>query len=188
MLSNPDPAVESTLPDNRSSSPHLELPPPTRPENVDAEIYTAWKDHMIQGYLHNSKMFSGLLDAFMRPYWQTVWMYRLMFAVGILGFVLAAALGAIFGIQFGILFGGLTIAAFLAFFVSRPLESLEQNIMLITWLGLIYNTYWTRLMYANDPANIQDELEKIITTTIAELGQLADKQAELNEKRPTPGG
>jgi hypothetical protein len=59
--------------------------------------------------------------------------------------------------------------------------------MLIIWLGLIYNTYWTRLMYANDPTNIQDELEKIITTTIAEMEKLADKQAELSGKRPMPG-
>jgi hypothetical protein len=173
---------------NESNSPHLELPPPTTPENVDPEIFAAWKEHMIQGYHHNSQMFTDLLDAFMRPYWQTVWMYRLMFFVGILGFVLAAALGVTLGIEFGAIFGGLTVVAFLAFFISRPLQSLEQNIMLITWLGLIYNTYWTRLMYANDPANIQDELEKIITTTISEMKELADKQAELSGKRPMPGG
>jgi len=187
MEANPDPLAESTISDKPSTSPRLELPPPTIPENVDPDVYTAWKGHMIQGYQHNSQMFTGLLDAFMRPYWQTVWMYRLMFFVGILGFVLAAALGATLGIEFGALFGGLTVVAFLAFFVSRPLQSLEQNLLLITWLGLIYNTYWTRLMYANDPTNIQEDLEKIITTTITELTQLSEKQAELGGKRPTPG-
>jgi hypothetical protein len=186
MATKPDPAVDPATPENHAASPRLELPPPTAPEHVDSEIFAAWKEHMIQGYQHNSQMFSGLLNAFMRPYWQTVWMYRLMFFVGILGFVLAAALGATLGIEFGALFGGLTVAAFLAFFVSRPLQSLEQNIILITWLGLIYNTYWTRLMYANDPANIQAELEKIIATTIEQLQQLTEKQAELSGKRPSP--
>lgn len=185
MATKPDPSEEPIPFDGSGAPPQpLELvPPPPKPENVDEEIYEAWKKHMIEGYQHNSQMFTRVLDAFMRPYWQTVWMYRLMFAVGILGFVLAAALAFLKQIEFAALFGGLTAFSFLSFFVSRPLQSLEQNILLITWLGVIYNTYWTRLMYANDAITIQADLEGITKTAIEELARLADKHSELSGKR-----
>jgi hypothetical protein len=181
---------DSPLPfDGSGASPQIELaPPPPKPENVDEEVYEAWKAHMIEGYQHNSQMFDNLLDAFMRPYWQTVWMYRLMFFVGIVGFVLAAILGVTLGIEFGALFGGLTVVSFLAFFINRPLQSLEQNILLITWLGVIYNTYWTRLMYANDNATIQADLQEITQKTIEDLGKLTEVHTELSGKRPSIGG
>ena len=94
-----------------------------------------------------------------------------------------------------VLFGGLSIVAFLAFFISQPLRALEQNLQFITWLGVIYNTYWARLMYATDPDTVQEDLEDIKQTTIKDLQILIDKQATLSAKRPTidvgtnkPGG
>jgi hypothetical protein len=58
MASTPDSLAESTPPEIKSTAPRLELPPPTFPENVDPEIFAAWKEHMIQGYHHNTQMFN----------------------------------------------------------------------------------------------------------------------------------
>ena len=168
----------------------MHLPePPVHPETgkIDAELYQAWKQHMIQGFEQNSKVFSNVLEAFMRPYWLTVWMYRLMFFVGICGFILAIVMSVWKGLEIGALFGGLTVVSFLAYFIGRPLQSLEQNIILITWLGVLYNTYWSRLMQTSDPGTVQKDLDKITKDTIDGLVKLADKHAELSGKRPGPG-
>jgi hypothetical protein len=159
------------------------LPTPLTPSQVvDADVYAAWKKHIIVGFEQNNEMFKKVLDAFIRPYWLTVNMYRVLFAVGILGFVAAVVLGVTQGFQFAAIFGGLSVAAFLTFFVSQPLRALERNLHFITWLGVIYNTYWTRLMYANDNATIQKDLDEITKTTIAELEQVIDKHTELSGK------
>ncbi len=163
----------------------FQLPVPPQPmSETDPEIYQAWKNHMIEGYQHNSEMFHRLLDAFMRPYWTTVWMYRLMFFVGLFGFILAAVLGIWQGWEFGAIFGGLTAASYLAFFVSRPLQSLEQNIQFITWLGIIYNTYWNRLMFADKAALVQKDLDEITRSAIEEIQELVDKHHKISGKRP----
>ena len=46
-----------------------------------------------------------------------------------------------------IAFGGLSVGSFLLFFIRQPLQALEENLEFITWLGVAFNTYWTRLMY-----------------------------------------
>lgn len=165
--------------------PEMSLPMPRSPsKDIDPDVYKAWTQHLINGFERNNNMFGKLLDAFMRPYWLTVRMYQAMFIVGLSGVVLAAVLGVWQGIEFALIFGGLSAASFITFFMSRPLTSLEQNIQFITWLGLIYNTYWTRLMYANDEQTIQADLEVILERSINDIVALLDKQAELAGKRP----
>jgi hypothetical protein len=190
MVSNPTPGSPSPTSTFGSQLPpdpfRLPVPGPP-PQEVDAEVYAAWKKHMIEGYEQNTLMFNKLLDAFMRPYWTTVWMYRLLFGVGITGFILAAVLSVTNGITFGLLFGGLSVAAFLAFFIRHPLQALEQNLLIITWLGIIYNTYWTRLMYADDEKTIQRDLDEITRTSIRQINQLLDRQADVSAKRASPG-
>jgi ABC-type multidrug transport system fused ATPase/permease subunit len=150
---------------------------------VDPAVYTAWKNHIINGFKQNNEMFKGVLDAFMRPYWMTVWMYRILFAVGLLGFLAAAVLGVLRGVAFAAVFGGISVVTFLAFFIGQPLRALEQNLEFITWLGIIYNTYWTRLMYTNDVATVQNDLEAITHSAVESIQQLIDKHAELAGKR-----
>ena len=181
----PLPSEASDPPAGSSPDQELGLPPPVDPSGeVDAEVYAAWRQHMIDGFQRNNNMFAKILDAFTRPYWLTVRMYQAMFIVGISGIVLAAILGIWQGIEFTLIFGGISAVAFIGFFISRPLISLEQNIQFITWLGLVYNTYWTRLMYANNAATIQDDLEEITDRAIQDIVRLLDKQAELTGKRP----
>lgn len=157
---------------------------------VDPELYVAWREHIIRGFQNNETMFRRVLNSFMYPYWITVAMYAALFTVGIAAFVVAVILAfrggestaSIFGST--AIFGGLTALAFLSYFLSRPLQALEENLQFITWLGIIYNSYWTRLAYALKLETIQADVENITNDTIAKLNALLDKHAERSGKRP----
>ena len=112
-------------------------------------------------------------------------MYRIIFGVGIAAFVVAAIL-AIMGsnIVATVLFGGLSAAAFLSYFVSRPLQALEENLQFITWLGVVYNSYWVRLVYAQDMTTFHRDIEETTNDAIAHIKDLLDKHAERSGKRP----
>jgi hypothetical protein len=162
------------------------LPPPTAggDKAVDKELLLTWKEYMKEGFQQNSKMFSSVLKAFMVPYWLTVAMYVAMFLFGLGTFVLAVVLAGRQKFDFAAIFGGLSAVSFLTFFISRPLRSLEQNVILITWLGVIYNTYWSQLMNATDPATIQQDLDTITKATVKDLRELATAQGKLDSQRP----
>jgi len=109
-----------------------------------------------------------------------------MFGVGITSFLVAAAL-SIWTQQaaFGLAFGGLSAVSFLSYFLSRPLQSLEQNLQFITWLGITYNTYWTRLVYMMDQKTVQKDLEDATNDTIKQIERLIGKHAVMSGKRPS---
>ena len=159
-----------------------------RLQDVRVRVMEAWGDHMEQGLQNNTIMFSQLLKAFMRPYYMTMVMYILLFLVGIGLFVTAAWLSTRAGEDLSTwLFGGLGIVTFLAFFISRPLAALEENLLLITRLGVIYNTYWTRLLYMQDATTVQADLEDATNDAITELDKLTDKSTDLARNRPGLG-
>jgi hypothetical protein len=167
-------------------------PQPTSPKpgvplsEADPELYAAWRQHIENGFKHNDTMFRRVLDAFMNPYWTTVWMYRILFGVGVSAFVVAALVALIQNNPVTTLvFGGLSVAAFLGYFVSRPLQALEENLQFITWLGIIYNTYWSRLVQAQDPATYAAELDEATDDAIQRIQTLMDKHKERSGARPS---
>jgi hypothetical protein len=130
-------------------------------------------------------MFRKVLDAFLRPYHATVWMYKILFGVGILSFVVAAVMSAWKQEPtFGLIFGGLGVVAFLSYFISRPLQALEQNLQFITWLGVVYNTYWTRLVYLLEQSTFQKDLQEATRDATGEIEKMIAKHAELSGRRP----
>jgi hypothetical protein len=167
------------------------LPPPTVPDGLlmkDPDLYKSWREHIIAGFKHNEEMFRRVLQAFMRPYHTTVWMYRILFGVGILSFIVAAVMSAwTKEASFGLIFGGLGVAAFLSYFISRPLQALEENLQFITWLGVVYNTYWTRLAYMMDQGTVQKDIEEATQDATNEIEKIIAKHAELSSKRPRLG-
>ncbi len=76
------------------------------------------------------------------------------------------------------------VVAFLTYFLSRPLRSLEENLQFITWLGVIYNTYWTRLLYMQNAATVHDELKDATQVAVGQIEELIDKNSRLASKRP----
>ncbi len=166
--------------------------------DAEPKLYAAWRQHIEQGFQNNQTMFSRILSGFMNPYWITVTMYTLLFAVGLIAFVVAIILGlratsnsaaaanataTILGTT--AIFGGISVVAFLTYFLNRPLQALEENLQFITWLGIIYNTYWTRLAYIQKQETVQAELESATNDAITKITALMNKHTELSGKRPT---
>jgi hypothetical protein len=134
---------------------------------------------------NNQVMFKRVLDAFMGPYWTTVWTYRVLIGVGVAGFLIAAFFG-LRDAQWPVMaiFGGLSIVSFLTFFLSRPLQALEENLQFITWLGVVYNTYWTRLANAQDADRFQADVANATNAFVQQLQQLVATHGERSDKRP----
>ena len=104
------------------------LPLPTTPaakslKETDPELYAAWRNYMEQGFANNQMMFDRVLKSFMHPYWMTIWMYAILFALGVASFI-AAVLISYYTKQvgFAIVFGGLSAVTMLAYFFNRPLQ------------------------------------------------------------------
>jgi hypothetical protein len=191
MEPTPEPAGSPAAPPNargkRQDEATVFLPPPTVPDELlikDPDLYKAWREHIMAGFRHNEEMFQKILQAFMRPYQSTVWMYRILFGVGIGSFLAAALISAwTQKASFGLIFGGLGVASFLSYFLSRPLQALEENLQFITWLGVVYNTYWARLAYMSDHQTVQKDLEKATRDATEEIEKIIAKHAELSGKR-----
>ena len=49
---------------------------------------------------------------------------------------------------------GLTVGIFVAFFVQRPSAALERNAIFMPWVSIVLTTFWTRLLYLDDPATL----------------------------------
>lgn len=184
--SPPDAGAPSTQP------PRLGLGLPPEPDaggrpwsEADPELYAAWRKHIEQGFANNQLMFNRVLEAFMNPYYTTVWMYRILFGVGVVALVAAGIISVVTGQQMAALVtAGLGVAAIVSYFLSRPLQALEENLLFITWLGIIYNTYWARLANITYSSSTQADIDSATRDAIAQLSQLVDKHTELTGKRP----
>jgi len=183
----PPPGQEKLAMPGMSNSSKLPLPS-TSAGAVPPELQAAWTQYMVGGFKQNEQMFQRTLEAFMKPYRLTVWLYAILFAVGIALFIVAAAVGLGKGDSVvAIAFAGLSVATFLAFFLRQPLHALEENLEFITWLGVAFNTYWTRLMYMSDPKSAQAELKAAEDDFRTSVEKLITRHAELRGKRPGGG-
>lgn len=163
----------------------LPVPPPDSSGAVPEALRDAWTRHMVNGFKQNEEMFKNTLRAFTKPYYVTIWMYVIVFIVGVSLFLLAGVIGLRGGNSVvTIVFGGLGAAAFLAFFIRQPVQALEENLEFITWLGVAFNTYWTRLMYMQDPKTVQEELKGAEGDFRTSIEALIAKHAELRGQRP----
>jgi hypothetical protein len=163
------------------------LPRPGTPSTLaaDPELLAAWHKHVANAFANNQTLFQGVLRGFLRPYWTTVWMYRILFALGVLSFVLAAALAILGGRTPAVfVFGGLSAITVLGYFFNRPILALEQNLQFLTWLGILYNTYWTRLTLLNDEQTVQSDINALTTETIGRVKDLVAEHAKRSQARP----
>ena len=129
-------------------------------------------------------MFERVLNAFVVPYWITVAMYAALFIFGLGGFHLTAVSRRKRPSRICSDLCRNVCHRFLTFFISRPLRSLEQNVVLITWLGVIYNTYWNQLNTATNPKTFKEDLEAFTKTAIKDLNWLLVRQTYFASERP----
>jgi len=75
--------------------------------------------------------------------------------------------------------GGIAVMAVLLFALllyMRPLAALERNSVVTSFLTVVVNSYWTRLLYADDAKDVDVYLEDATAYTVEHLGSLLDRQ------------
>jgi len=77
---------------------------------------------------------------------------------------------------------GLTVGVFAAFFVQRPSAALERNAIFMPWVSIVLTTFWTRMLYADDPATLDATLGKAAKEASDELSAIALRYAVIDGK------
>ena len=75
---------------------------------------------------------------------------------------------------------GLTVGIFVAFFVQRPSAALERNAIFMPWVSIVLTTFWTRLLYLDDPATLDAGLGKAAKEASDELSAIALRYAVID--------
>ncbi|MEE9299401.1 MAG: hypothetical protein V3V29_10265 [Acidimicrobiia bacterium] len=70
----------------------------------------------------------------------------------------------------------MAIILFALLLYMRPLAALERNSVVQSFLTVVVNSYWTRLLYVNEAADIDVHLEDATAYTVEHLGGLLDRQ------------
>lgn len=74
---------------------------------------------------------------------------------------------------------GVALMAVLVFgllLYMRPLAALERNSVVQSFLTVVVNSYWTRLLYVKEAADVDVHLEDATAYTVEHLGALLDRQ------------
>jgi hypothetical protein len=117
--------------------------------------------------------------------------YRAVFAgyIAMLVFGLAAVIAAfIKGLQAttvgeavaAVGLSGLTVGIFAAFFIQRPSAALERNAIFMPWVSIVLTTFWTRMLYLDDPATLDAKLGKAVKDASDELSAIALRYAVID--------
>src|SRR3954471_8475480 len=77
---------------------------------------------------------------------------------------------------------GLTVGIFAAFFVQRPSAALERNAIFMPWVSIVLTTFWTRMLYADDPATLDAKLGHAAKEASDELSAIAMRYAVIDGK------
>jgi hypothetical protein len=75
---------------------------------------------------------------------------------------------------------GLTVGIFVAFFVQRPSAALERNAIFMPWVSIVLTTFWTRLLYLDDPATLDAKLGHAAKEASDELSAIAMRYAVID--------
>ncbi len=170
--------IQMAIKQSMSNEEHDELdfmpqPQPQPGGTLNESVLAAWQQHTVDGYKNNQKMFEETLAMYKYPYRLTLLFYSIWFLTGISAFILAI----VFAFQDGSpwqegIFGSISIITFIAFFWAKPLHSMEENLILITRLGLIFTSYWARTMNTRDAETFDTDMTKITHETVEELDKL----------------
>jgi hypothetical protein len=76
---------------------------------------------------------------------------------------------------------GMTVGIFVAFFIQRPSAALERNAIFMPWVSIVLTTFWTRLLYLDDPATLDAQLGQAAKEASAELSTIASRYASIDQ-------
>ena len=77
---------------------------------------------------------------------------------------------------------GLTVGIFIAFFVQRPSAALERNAIFMPWVSIVLTTFWTRMLYLDDPETLDAQLGRAAKEASDELSAIALRYAVIDGK------
>jgi hypothetical protein len=77
---------------------------------------------------------------------------------------------------------GLTVGVFTAFFVQRPSAALERNAIFMPWVSIVLTTYWTRLLYIDDPKTLDERLGHAAKEASEEMSAIAARYAAIDSR------
>ena len=77
---------------------------------------------------------------------------------------------------------GMTVGIFVAFFVQRPSAALERNAIFMPWVSVVLTTFWTRLLYLDDPATLDEKRGRAAKDASAELSTIAMRYAQIDSR------
>jgi hypothetical protein len=77
---------------------------------------------------------------------------------------------------------GMTVGIFVAFFVQRPSAALERNAIFMPWVSIVLTAFWTRLLYIDDPATVDQRLGKAVKDASDELSAIAVRYAQIDSR------
>jgi len=80
---------------------------------------------------------------------------------------------------------GLTVGIFVAFFVQRPSAALERNAIFMPWVSIVLTTFWTRLLYLDDPETLDAKLGHAAKEASEELSAIAMRYAVIDGRELT---
>jgi hypothetical protein len=125
--------------------------------------------------------------AYLRRSYRVVFIgYVAMMVIGVAA-VLAAFIKGLTAASLGqaiaaIGLAGLTVGVFAAFFVQRPSAALERNAIFMPWVSIVLTTFWTRMLYLDDPATLDAKLGHAAKEASDELSAIALRYAVIDGK------
>jgi hypothetical protein len=70
----------------------------------------------------------------------------------------------------------MAVLLFAVLLFLKPLAALERNGVVQSFLTVVTNSYWTRLLYTNEASDVDVHIEDATAYTVEHLGALLDRQ------------
>ena len=156
-----------------------------RPRHGDAHDTTQELRALAAAVLHEDVETLARTTEYLRRSYRVVFIgYVAMMVFGV-GAIVAAFVKGLTAATLGeaiasVGLAGLTVGIFVAFFVQRPSAALERNAIFMPWVSIVLTTFWTRLLYLDDPATLDAKLGHAAKEASDELSAIAMRYAVID--------
>ena len=157
----------------------------TRPRHGDPIRTTAQLRDLAAAVLEDDVQTLARTTAYLRRSYRAVFVAYLAMLVFGLAAVIAAFIKGLQATTIGeavaaVGLAGLTVGVFAAFFIQRPSAALERNAIFMPWVSIVLTTFWTRLLYLDDPETLDLKLGKAAKEASDELSAIALRYAVID--------
>ena len=156
-----------------------------RPRHGDSIRTTAELRDLAAAVLEDDVQTLARTTAYLRRSYRAVFVAYLAMLVFGLAAVIAAFVKGLQATTIGeavaaVGLSGLTVGVFAAFFIQRPSAALERNAIFMPWVSIVLTTFWTRLLYLDDPETLDLKLGKAAKEASDELSAIALRYAVID--------